>query len=196
MENTPNSDDAEVVRRVLAGDVNSFRRLVERYGGLVAGVVRKRVPLEHLEDTMQDVFIRAYKSLPTFKHGSFPAWLSTISVRTCYDFWREHYRCNELPVSALTDRHQAWLENALSDRSKESYREKGREKEAREILDCALASLSPGDRMAIELVYLEGLSVKEAARLLGWSVPNVKVRLFRSRRKLRELLTKQNEKEG
>jgi RNA polymerase sigma-70 factor (ECF subfamily) len=50
--------------------------------------------------------------------------------------------------------------------------------------------------LALELVYLEGYSVKEAARLLGWSVPNVKVRLFRSRRKLRELLIKQNGKKG
>jgi RNA polymerase sigma-70 factor (ECF subfamily) len=43
--------------------------------------------------------------------------------------------------------------------------------------------------MALELVYLEGYSVKEAAGLLGWSTTNVKVRLFRSRKKLRGLLT-------
>jgi RNA polymerase sigma-70 factor (ECF subfamily) len=196
MENAASPDDAEVVRWVLDGNVNAFRRLVERYGDLVAGVVRKHVPPEYQEDVFQDVFVRAYRSLLTFKNGSFPAWLSTISVRTCYDFWREHYKRAELPVSAFTDRHQAWLEEALSDRSNESYREKGREKEAREILDHALDYLSPGDRLALELVYLEGYSVKEAARLLGWSVPNVKVRLFRSRRKLRELLIKQNGKKG
>jgi RNA polymerase sigma-70 factor (ECF subfamily) len=42
--------------------------------------------------------------------------------------------------------------------------------------------------MVIELVYLEGLSVREAAGLLGWSVANVKVRSFRSRRKLEKVL--------
>jgi RNA polymerase sigma-70 factor (ECF subfamily) len=44
--------------------------------------------------------------------------------------------------------------------------------------------------MVIELVYLEELSVKEAADLLGWSVGNVKVRSFRSRKKLEKLLTR------
>ena len=66
--------------------------------------------------------------------------------------------------------------------------EKVLQKEAGEILDLALAKLSAGDRMVLELVYLEGHSVKEAAGLLGWSTTNVKVRLFRSRRKLRGLL--------
>jgi RNA polymerase sigma-70 factor (ECF subfamily) len=49
--------------------------------------------------------------------------------------------------------------------------------------------LSPRDRMALELVYLEGLSVKEAADLLQWSVANVKVRSFRSRKKLEKVLS-------
>jgi RNA polymerase sigma-70 factor (ECF subfamily) len=43
--------------------------------------------------------------------------------------------------------------------------------------------------MVLELVYLEGHSIKDAARLLGWSSVNVKVRLFRSRKKLKALLT-------
>jgi RNA polymerase sigma-70 factor (ECF subfamily) len=56
------------------------------------------------------------------------------------------------------------------------------------VLKYALNKLSPEDRMVIELVYLEGLSGKEAAELLGWSLANVKVRLFRSRKKLQKLL--------
>jgi RNA polymerase sigma-70 factor (ECF subfamily) len=43
--------------------------------------------------------------------------------------------------------------------------------------------------MVVELVYLEGLSGKEAAELLGWSVANVKIRSFRSRKKLQKVLT-------
>lgn len=162
----------------------------------MAGVARKHVPFDCLDDTVQDAFLRAYRSLQTFRNGSMATWLSTITLRTCYDFWRERYRCAEYPVSAFTDRHQAWLDEAMSDRSNESYLEKGRQAEAREILDHMLDKLSPGDRMALELVYLEGCSVKEAARLLGWSVPNVKVRLFRSRRKLRELIGKQKGEGG
>jgi RNA polymerase sigma-70 factor (ECF subfamily) len=56
-------------------------------------------------------------------------------------------------------------------------------------LDWALDRLSAEDRMVLELVYLEGLSVKETAELLGWSVANVKVRSHRSRKKVEKLLT-------
>ena len=52
--------------------------------------------------------------------------------------------------------------------------EQALQKEAGEILDLALGRLSAGDRMVLELVYLEGHSVKEAAGLLGWSTVNVK----------------------
>jgi len=58
-------------------------------------------------------------------------------------------------------------------------------------LDWALERLPAEDRMVLELVYLEDRSVKEAARLLGWTAANVKVRSFRSRRKLHKLLNKQ-----
>jgi len=42
--------------------------------------------------------------------------------------------------------------------------------------------------MVLELIYMEGLSVREAAGLLGWSMANVKIRAFRSRKKLHKLL--------
>jgi RNA polymerase sigma-70 factor (ECF subfamily) len=135
------------------------------------------------------VFVRAYQALPNFKEeGSFKQWLSAIAVRTCYDFWRKQYRSREVPISDLTNSHREWLERTLSNQSDQSFNEKSVEKEAGELLDWALDRLSAKDRMVIELVYLEGLSVKEAAGLLGWSVANVKVRSFRSRKKLERLL--------
>ena len=92
-------------------------------------------------------------------------------------------------MSSLTERHQDWLEEVISDQSESAIREKGSRKEAGELLDWALAKLSAKDRMVVELVYLEGLTGKEAADLLGWTVSNVKVRSFRSRKKLKKLLT-------
>lgn len=184
--------DAEIVRQIVAGDVNAFERLVDRYENLVLAIVKKHVPFDHVEDTLQDVFLRAYRSLPTFRSADgFKPWLSVIAVRTCYDFWRDHYKTRELPMSSLTEQHQAWLESALSDDSNRSFYEAGARKEAREILDWALDRLSAAERMVLELVYLEGHSVKEAAHLLGLSAANVKVRLFRSRKKLHGLFTQE-----
>jgi RNA polymerase sigma-70 factor (ECF subfamily) len=92
-------------------------------------------------------------------------------------------------MSTLTEKHQDWLEKVISDQSSRLFNEQSSQKEAREVLDWALDRLSPEDRMVLELVYLEGLSGKEAAELLGWSVANVKIRSHRSRKKLRKLLT-------
>jgi RNA polymerase sigma-70 factor (ECF subfamily) len=50
-----------------------------------------------------------------------------------------------------------------------------------------LGQLSPENRLVLTLVYLEGHSVREAARLLGWSAVNVKVRAYRARQALRQL---------
>jgi RNA polymerase sigma-70 factor, ECF subfamily len=187
----------DIVRRIVAGDANAFEQLIERYGKLVISIVKKHVPFDQIDDTLQDVFLRTYRSLPTFKSDDgFKSWLSVIAVRTCYDFWRERYKSRELPMSSLTEEHRAWLESALSDQSSQSFSEKSIQKEAREVLDWALDRLSAADRMVLELVYLEGHSVKEAAALMGWSSANVKVRLFRSRRKLHGLLQGQRAEGG
>jgi len=183
------SADTEIVNQVVSGDVNAFERLLKRYQAHVVRIVRKHIPFDKVEEVAQDVFVRTYQSLPTFKgDDGFKQWLSTITIRTCYDFWRKHYRYREIPLSSLSEKHQVWLEEATSNSSNQSFYERDSQKEAREILDWALNKLSPEDRMVLELVYLEGYSIKEAANLLGWSTVNVKVRSFRARKKLHKLI--------
>ena len=91
-------------------------------------------------------------------------------------------------MSSLTEEHHEWLEKVVSNRSDQAFTDRDSQKKAAEVLNWALDRLSPEDRMVLELIYLEGLSGKEAADLLGWSVANVKVRSLRARRKLRNLL--------
>ena len=93
-------------------------------------------------------------------------------------------------MSSLEPDHARWLNQAIADQSNNAWQSHGQRREAREILEWALAKLGPEDRIVLELVYLEGLSVKEAAQQLGWSMANVKVRSFRSRKKLHQLLLK------
>lgn len=188
-ENHSRPSDDEIIRRILDGDVNAFEHLLVKYQEQVLKIVRKHIPYDQVEETAQDVFVRAYQSLPAFKGKSgFLQWLSVIAVRTCYDFWRKHYRTREFPMSTLTLKHQGWLEKIISNHSSRLFNEQNSQKEAREVLNWALDRLSAEDRMVLELVYLEGLSGKEAAELLGWSVANVKIRSYRSRKKLRKLL--------
>ena len=191
MHNTSsNPSDREIIQRIIDGDADAFAQILIKYKDHVMRIVNRHVPYDQVEETAHNIFIRVYQSLPTFKEKSdFKQWMSSIAVRGCYDFWRERYRSKEIPMSSLTERHQKWLENVVSDRSNRAFHEHGSRKEAREVLDWALAKLSAGDRMVLELVYLEGLTVKEAAELLGWTAANVKVRSFRSRRKLQKLLS-------
>jgi len=194
---TPNPSDAEVVRQVIAGNVNEFEFLLKRYQGLVLRIVKRHLPYQEVEETVQEVFVKAYQSLPTFKGtGDFSHWLASIAVRTCYDYWRRAYRAREIPLSELTERHQQWLENAISAQSEEGSQPQEYRSEAGELLDWALAKLSAEERMVLELVYFEEFSVKEAAKLLGWSAANVKVRSFRARKKLKNTLERMISRKG
>ena len=188
--------DSEIIRRILQGDVNAFGLLLNRYKGHALRVIKKRVPASEVEDIAQEVFIKAYQSLSGFDPEShFRKWLSTIAVRTCYDYWRKAYRTRESPMSALSERHEEWLESVISSESSTSANGKAQQEDAKEVLAWALERLSPEDRMVVEMVYLEGMTGREAAELLGWSTANVKVRAFRARGKLRKLLSKLREKE-
>jgi RNA polymerase sigma-70 factor, ECF subfamily len=183
----PNDD--EIIQRVVSGEINAFEVLLRKYRPLVFGIVIKHVPRDNAEEVAQDVFVRAYQSLPGYAaEGSFPAWLATIAVRSCCDFWRNHERNREHSLSSLTEEHQKWLDEVLAPRSWEAFREQAARREGEEVLRYALERLTAEDRMALSLVHLEGLSVREAASLLGWSMVKTKVRAHRARRQMRKII--------
>lgn len=191
MDNTLNEqDDLEVIKRVLQGNADDFEVLLKRYDSYVFSIVAKHIPYDMVEDVAHEVFITAYKSLPAYRADTpLKHWISKIAVRRCYDFWRNHYRSREMPMTSLSEEHCKWFDTVVSDQSHESFRQEESRKELREILEWALGRLSPEDRMVVTLLYMEGLSVKEAADILGWSVINVKVRAHRSRNKLHKHLS-------
>jgi len=162
---------------------------MKKYDEHVMKIVKKYVPYDRIEEIAHDVFVRVYKALPGFNRtGSFKGWLSVVAVRTCYDFWRKQYASREMPVIDLSKKQKNRLEKAAAELSNESHREKRFRREIRELLDQALDKLSAADRMVLELVYLEGCSIKKTAKLLGWSAANVKVRSYRARKKIHKLL--------
>jgi RNA polymerase sigma-70 factor, ECF subfamily len=182
------SDDLEIIRRVLHGEIDSFAELIERYRQHVAKITNRHVPADRVAEVAHDVFVRAYTSLSSFSGRTpFEHWLSGIAVRTCYDFWRARRR-EELPVSALATEHQAWMDHVLAAESDAQFHEQARRQEAADLLQWALGHLSAENRLVLTLVHLDGYSVREAAGLLGWTMVNVKVRAHRARQMLRTLL--------
>lgn len=183
------SSDIALIHRVTKGDAGAFEIIMREYSEFVLRIVKRHVPKNDIEDISQNAFLRIYRSLKMYEgKGSFKSWLSSITVRTCYDYWRKAYKTREIPMNSLTEKQQLWLENTISNESATEQYERGLQKEASELLEWALCRLSAEDRMVMELVYLEGYSGKEVAELLGWSISNVKVRSFRLKKKLKTIL--------
>jgi len=182
-------DDEQVIEQILDGDRNAFALLLERHENLVGRLVGSHIPPDQVAEVAHEVFIRAYKSLPGYSPVKpFSNWLTTIALRTCKDYWRKQYRNREALVCDLSDDGQHWLDTAMAEESSEAFESSVRQHEVKEILQVVLARLSPLDRMVLSLTYLEERTISETAEMLGISVPNVKVRSFRARRKLKSFL--------
>lgn len=181
--------DAVLVQRVRDGDTNAFEYIVERYRDRVFEIVAGSVPPEQVEEMSHEAFVRAFLSLSSFRgEGELGAWISRIAVRTCLDFWRKRYRDRERVESSLTEEELQWLEKTVADRSDAEISAEQSAKWAKSFLEKGLERLSAKDRMVLQLVHIEELSIKEAASLLGCSTVSVKVRALRARRKLRAFL--------
>ncbi len=183
--------ESEIIDRILNGDVNAFELLVERYKSLVFGIVIKHVSSDVVDDVAQEAFIEIYRSLGSYAQKSpFSHWLSKITVRCCYDHWRQHRKKNETNIGSLSEDAAQWIDFTLAGRSLEVFDRQTAAREAGEVLAHALGQLLAKDRMVLTLVHLQGHSIKEAADLLGWTQLNVKVRTHRSRVKLRKIISK------
>ena len=109
-----------------------------------------------------------------------------LAVRTCYDFLRAHQRNREMSFADFTEEQSDWLDHFAANPADASENAAA----ARELVEKVLAQLSPATRLVITLLEIEDRSVKEIARLTGWSVPLVKVRAFRARAEMRKILAK------
>ncbi len=179
----------DAVRRVQRGDVERYAVIVNTFNHRISMEIARRAPWRDVEELTQDVFVRAYRALPSFSHrGPFEAWLLQIARRTCQDFWRRRYRSRVRYESELTDSQQAWIQQVAAERS-------GREAEAAEqremtlqVLEKAMNRLTPDDRVLIALLEMENRSIRETAAHLKCSETALRVRAFRARHRLRNIL--------
>lgn len=182
--------DKAIIERVQRGDVNAFAELLTRYRSWVFAIVIKHVPRDRAEELAHDIFVEAYKGLPSYRgQGEFRHWLAGIAVRQCFTFWRRSGR--QPPCCSfqdLSDEAQAWLDWAGRSVSQDIFNRQADRQAARELLAYALSRLSAEDRTLVTMLHLEERSVRETARLMAWSPVNVKVRAHRARRQLRRII--------
>lgn len=170
--------DETLIRSTLAGDDDAFAELARRHKPKIFAMAARFARNDHeLDDICQEIFIRAWRHLASFRADSpFEHWLSRLAVRGCYDFLRKARRSRE---------HDVPLDDNVRNISAE---EKQSASHARETLALAMSRLSPEEKLVITLLELEEKSVREIAALTGWSESNVKVRAFRARAALKRVI--------
>src|SRR2546425_10285954 len=101
------SGDEEIIRRVLAGEVDLFVELITRYQHHVGRIVAGHVRRDMVEEVSHDVFVRAYTSLSTYSFRTpFSHWLATIAVRACYNACRNASARKLVRLSGIGDEEQ------------------------------------------------------------------------------------------
>ncbi|MBM3858312.1 MAG: sigma-70 family RNA polymerase sigma factor [Verrucomicrobia bacterium] len=173
--------DERLIQSTLAGDDEAFASLVARHKRRIFGIAARFTRSEaELDDLCQEIFIKAYRQLGKFRsEAPFEHWLSRVGVRTCYDHLRKTR--HDRDAVALDDMELPSTDNIEPRR-------------AREVLDFAMAKLGPEERLVITLLELEERTVREIAGLTGWSESNVKVRAFRARQSLKNILEAHHER--
>jgi len=176
------TNDQVYIDSILNGDASAFAVLVDRYKDLVYTLtLRMMKHREEAEEAAQDTFIKVYKSLNKFKGDSkFSTWIYRVAYNTCLDRLKKNKRQQyTVAINEYTEHQVKTLDNAL-DQIEAKEREQA-------IQDC-LSLLPSEDSFLLTLYYFEELSLDEIAKIVGLKPNNVKVKLFRSRKKLATIL--------
>src|SRR5215467_14340550 len=173
-----NSDaDAGLVERYLAGDMTAFDELMIRYERQIYRVCYRFV--ENREDAMdlaQEVFIKAFEHLATFRReSSLKTWLYRIAMNHCINHVKKHSQ-EFVEVTEYTGSVHSRVQDQLEDR------------EQREHFRRLVKLLPPKQKAILEMRINEQLSYEEIARISGRSISTIKASVFFALEKLRKLV--------
>ena len=193
VQSTGDLQEEQLIEKVLAGDGNAFRGLVEAYQSRIYNIIYGMV--HNRDDAMeltQDTFIKAYKKLDSFRLGTkFYTWLCRIGVNTAIDFLRKQKHRQTLSfdegigVQADGDLHSAHNES-----NPEAV---AMGQEQRNIIIQAVDQLPEDQKQVLILKEIDGLSYKEISLVLGIPHGTVMSRLFYARKRLQEVLERPSE---
>lgn len=175
------TDDKDIIARVLNGDQGAYAVLVNRYQNLVFTICLRYVKTrEDAEEVAQDVFVKAYRSLADFKGQSkFSTWLYTITTTSSITFLRK----KKLEVHSLDNEH-VFAKASLQDGGMSANQVE--HKSRVDMVNQAIQLLSPDDAQVITLFYKGEQTLEEIAQTLGKETNAVKVQLHRARGRLKE----------
>ena len=191
MDEIPDVDGC--LRRWKDGDEAAAEELIRYLFPVISRIVRTHLPRRDDEkDLVQEILMKTFSRLHQYK-GDAPIthWVSRLALTTCLDRLRAQKIRPEVRRADLTPEESdvfeaAWLSGSSPDAVNAIA--------ARDLVDKILASLSPEDRSLILMVDLEGRSLQEISETTGWSISKIKMRLFRVRPQLRQMIQKLEER--
>ncbi|MCL2510734.1 MAG: sigma-70 family RNA polymerase sigma factor [Bacteroidales bacterium] len=179
--------DEIYIKRVLGGDGRAFSCLVERHKAMVFTIsLRITGHQEEAEEVAQDVFLKMYQALHTFKGSSkFSTWLYSIA----YNMAISHVRKSRPDYIPLSD-----VEYKTADEHNEAmiFTDESDDNQRRIALSHALNNLKQDELLLINMYYTEQMSIEQISAITKLSASNVKVKLFRIRQKLSNEIINKN----
>jgi RNA polymerase sigma factor (sigma-70 family) len=176
--------DIAYIEQVLAGKINAYSYIVDRHKDKAYNLAfRICCNHEEAEEIAQDSFLKAYRALKGFKmNSSFATWLYRIVYNTAIS----HVRIKKKGILSLEDFPVDATDFIGTNTSEEEA-----EKEYRSsLINFALQKISEEERGLISLFYYEEMSTDEISDVTGISKSNIKVKLFRARQKMSEIIEK------
>ncbi len=175
-------NDNQLVRECLCGDVEEFRKIVEKYRGkamaMALNILGNR---EDAEDACQETFLQTYRHLDRFDiEKSFSNWLLSILYKRCLDQLRKRRRFLIFYKKAKHEAAGVIHSTALNSSAQNPH------------IHSLLERLSPKERSSIYLWANEGYTSKEIAEVLKCSPNTARIHLHKARKKIRYLLEKEN----
>ncbi|WP_029281340.1 RNA polymerase sigma factor [Pedobacter sp. R20-19] len=170
-------DDQNLISEILRGNRELFGVLIKKYQKLVFTVAYRIIKDEdESKDVSQDVFIKAFQNLKKFNgDAKFSTWISTIAFRQSFDYLKKKQKRS----SSLDN----W-NNSDYDINSDSLIEI---KERKIFIQKAIDLLKPEDSIIVTLYYLEEKSLNEISEITGITINNLKARLFKSRKMLKDI---------
>jgi RNA polymerase sigma-70 factor (ECF subfamily) len=182
-------DEVALIQAAKQGDLDAFNRLVLAYQDQIyAQAYRMMGETDAAEDATQEAFISAFRSIQSYRGGSFRAWLLRIVTNASYDELRRRQRRPTTPLEPIdTEEEEIESPHWLADPS-ESPENQAERMELDQAIQNCLKSLPPEFRAVVVLVDVQGFDYFEAAEVIRKPVGTVKSRLSRARLRLRDCL--------
>ncbi|MFI5181630.1 MAG: RNA polymerase sigma factor [Thermoanaerobaculia bacterium] len=181
-------DDADLIRRILAGDDSQFETLVTRYQTRVFRfITRFTRDAEDARDVAQEVFLKVYGALDGYDpRYRFSTWLFRIAGNAAIDHLRRR-RGRTIPLETLPDQDGETHRIDPRDERPDPLEDLSRHRQ-RQAIDAAIEKLPDDYRELISLRHYGELPYEEISELKGMPLGTVKNKLFRARQALRDLL--------